>query len=94
MRFISVRDLTTKSREIWDKIKKEEIVITSNGKPVAILSGVTEETLDKTLQTLRRSRALMALEEMQKKAVESGMDRWTDAQIESEIQAVRKTRRR
>ncbi len=94
MRFVSVRDLNTKGREIWDRIKKEEIVVTSNGKPVAILSGVTEDTLEKTLQTLRRTRALMALEEMQKKAVASGMDKWTDAQIESEIQAVRKARKR
>ena len=94
MRFISVRDLTTKPREIWDKIKEEEVIVTSNGKPIAILSGVTEDNLEKTLRTLRRSRALMALEEMQRKSVESGLDRLTDAQIEAEIQAVRKARRR
>lgn len=94
MRFISVRDLTTKPREIWGKIKEEEFIVTSNGKPIAILSGVTEDTLEKTLRTLRRSRALMALEEMQRKSVESGLDRLTDAHIEAEIQAVRKARRR
>ena len=94
MRFISVRDLNTKPKEIWTKIKDEEVVITSNGKPIALLSGVTEETLEKTLRTIRRSRALVAIEEMQKRSIELGLDKLTDSQIESEIQAVRKSHRR
>jgi antitoxin (DNA-binding transcriptional repressor) of toxin-antitoxin stability system len=94
MRFISVRDLSTKPKEIWSKIKEEEVVITSNGKPIALLSGVTEETLEKTIQTIRRSRALVAIEDMQKRSIELGLDKLTDSQIESEIQTVRKSRRR
>ncbi len=94
MRFISVRDLSTKPKEVWSKIKEEELVVTSNGKPIALLSGVTEETLEKTVRAVRRSRALIALEEMQKRSLESGLDKLTDSEIESEIQAVRKSRRR
>jgi len=94
MRFISVRDLNTKPKEIWSKIKDEEIVITSNGKPIALLSGVTEETLENTVRAIRRSRALIALEGMQNKSLATGLDRLTDAQIEAEIQKVRKSRRR
>ncbi len=94
MRFISVRDLNTKPKEIWSKIKDEEVVITSNGKPIALLSGVTEGTLEKTVRAIRRSRALLALDEMQKKSIALGLDQWTDSQIESEIKAVRKNRKR
>ena len=94
MRFISVRDLSTKPREIWTKIEDEEVVITSNGKPIALLLGVTEETLEKTVRSIRRSRAIIALEEMQKKSIELGLDKLTDSQIESEIRAVRKNRKR
>jgi len=94
MQFISVRDLSTKPKEIWNKIKEEEVVITSNGKPIALLSGVTEKTLEKTIRVIRRSRALIALEDMQKKSIKLGLDKLTDSQIESEIQAVRKSRRR
>jgi antitoxin (DNA-binding transcriptional repressor) of toxin-antitoxin stability system len=90
MRFISVRELSTKPKEIWSKIKDEEMVITSNGKPIAILSGVTEETLGKKLRAIRRSRTFIALEEMQKKSLELGLDKLTDSQIEIEIQAARK----
>jgi antitoxin (DNA-binding transcriptional repressor) of toxin-antitoxin stability system len=94
MRFISVRELNTKPKEIWSKIKEEELVITSNGKPIALLSAVTEKSLDKNLRAIRRSRAIIALEEMQRKSIELGLDRLTDAQIESKIQAVRKGRNR
>ncbi len=94
MQFISVRDLSTKPKEVWRKIKGEEVVVTSNGKPIALLSGVTEETMEKTVRAFRRSRALIALEEMQKESVQSGLEKLTDSQIESEIQAVRKSRRR
>ena len=94
MQFVSVREMNTKPKEIWEKIKNEEVVITSNGKPIALLSAVSEGTLEKTIRMIRRSRALMALEEMQKKALVSGLDKITDAEIESEIHAVRKSRRK
>jgi prevent-host-death family protein len=94
MRFITVRELSTKPKQIWSRVQEEEIIITSNGKPIALLSGITEETLEKTIQTIRRSRALMALEEMQKKSLESGLDQWTEAQIEAEIQTVRRQQRK
>ncbi len=94
MRFITVRELNTKPKEVWSKVKDEEVVITSNGKPIALLSGVTEETLENTVRAIRRSRALIALEEMQKKSIKLGLDKWTDSQIESEIKTARKSRKR
>jgi len=94
MRFISVREMNTRPKEIWEKIKEEELVITSNGKPIALLSAVSEDTLEKTLRMIRRSRALMALEEMQKKSLASGLDKMTDVEIEAGIRAIRKNRRK
>jgi prevent-host-death family protein len=93
MRFVSVRELNTKPKEIWKKVAEDETVVTSNGKPIALLSPVTEETLEKTIRAIRRSRALMALEEMQNRSLESGLDRLTDSEIDSEIKAVRKNRK-
>ena len=90
MRFISVRELNARSKEVWAELKNGEMVVTSNGKPVALLSPVTEKTMEKTLKMIRRSRALMALEEMQKKSIAGGLDRLSDSEIESEIRAVRK----
>ena len=42
MRFVSVRDLRGNSAQVWRLLADEkEMVITSNGKPVAILSSVS-----------------------------------------------------
>jgi antitoxin (DNA-binding transcriptional repressor) of toxin-antitoxin stability system len=94
MRFVSVRELSTKSKKIWGQIQEEEIIITSNGKPVALLSGLTEKNLERTLQSIRRTRALMALEEMQKKSLKSGLNNLSDTEIEKEIRTVRQGRKR
>ena len=69
------------------------MVVTSSGKPVALPSPVTEKTMEKTLKMIRRSRALMALEEMQKKSLAAGLDQLSDSEIEAENRAVRKERR-
>lgn len=93
MRYVTVRDLNTKPKEVWDKVKEADVIVTSNGKPIAILSGANESNLDARLRALRRSRALMAMEEMQATAASTGLDRWPEKRIEEEIRAVRKSRR-
>jgi prevent-host-death family protein len=93
MRFVSVRELSTKPKEVWKKIKDDEVIITSNGKPIAILSGVSEASLEYELLAIRRGRALLSLEDMQRSAATRGLGRWTDKEIEAEIKAVRKSAR-
>jgi len=93
VRYITVRELNTKPKEVWDKVKEADVVVTSNGKPIAILTGASEATLDVQLCALRRSRAFMALEKMQREAVAKGLDRWPEKRIGDEIRAVRKGRR-
>jgi antitoxin (DNA-binding transcriptional repressor) of toxin-antitoxin stability system len=92
MKYVSVRDLSTKPRTVWKKIKEDDVVVTSNGKPIALMYGVTEETLEEQIRAVRRSRALLALEDMQKEAAKRDLDRLSDADIEAEVQAVRKDR--
>jgi len=93
MRFISVRDLRNRTAKVWDDLGREQdLVVTSNGKPVALLSSVSEETLEERLAGSRRSRALAAVEALQKSSLKSGKDRLTAQEIEAEIEAVRKGR--
>ena len=95
MRFISVRDLRSKSSEVWRRVQKEkDIVVTSNGRPVAILSGVSEENLEESLTAIREARAIQAVESMQLSARRKGLDLLPDEEIIKEIQAVRKARRK
>jgi prevent-host-death family protein len=93
MQFVTVRELRSQSAEVWRRLADEqEIVITSNGKPVAILSSVIPERLEDSLAALRRARAAIAAEAMQRQSVAAGKHRMTPAQIRAEIAAVRKGR--
>ena len=93
MKFIGVRDLRNKSAKIWEQLSKEkELVITSNGKPIAILSSVSEENLEDNLRAFRQARAIDAVTNLQKRSIESGIDRLTLDEINAEIRAEREKR--
>ena len=93
MRFVTVRELWSQSAEIWRRLSEEgELVITSNGKPMAILSAVSPEGLEESLSALRRARAMAAVESMQRESVAAGKHRMTSDDVQAEIAAVRKDR--
>ena len=93
MKFISVRDLRGKSAGIWRDLPDErEMVITSNGRPVAILAAVNESNLEESLTAFRRARAIDAVASMQRRSVAQGTGTLTADDIDTEIAAVRKKR--
>ena len=95
MKFVTVRDLRLRPRDLWDKLKAEhEVVLTSNGRPVAVIAGVDEDSFEATVAALRRLRAARAIEHMQRRSVEGGRDRLPQAAVEAEIRAARAERRR
>lgn len=95
MKFITVRDLRGKPGEVWQKLARErDVILTSNGKPIAILSAVSEDTLEESLAAVRQARAVTAVEKMQVQSVEAGTDKLSLDDIEAEVRAVRKARRR
>jgi len=95
MKFISARDLRLKSGEVWKTVKNEgDLVVTSNGKPVAILSDVDEENLEMQLKALRRARAELAVFTSQQRSSDKGLDKIAPEEIEAEIKAARQKRGR
>ena len=95
MKFISVRDLRGRSAEVWKELPLErEIVVTSNGRPIAILSAVSESNLEESLSAIRRARAAEAVMSLQRRSVEKGTDSMFMEEIDAEIKAVRKKRAR
>ena len=87
MKFLSVRDLRGKSAQIWKELPIEkEMVVTSNGRPIAILAAITEANLEESLSAFRRSRAVEAVVSLQRRSVEKG----TDKILLDEINLVRK----
>ena len=90
MRFVSIRELRIKPGEVWKRLEAEhDLVLTSNGKPMALLTDVHEEDLESTLTALRQARAQAALARIHRYAVENGLDKITDEEINAEIAAVR-----
>ncbi|MGD0488603.1 MAG: type II toxin-antitoxin system Phd/YefM family antitoxin [Syntrophorhabdales bacterium] len=95
MKFISVRDLRGKSAEVWKDLPTErEVVVTSNGRPIAILSAVNESNLEESLSAIRQARAAEAVMSLQRRSVERGADGITMEEIDAEIGAVRAKRPR
>jgi antitoxin (DNA-binding transcriptional repressor) of toxin-antitoxin stability system len=90
MEFITVRDLRIRSAEIWEKLREQgELVLTNNGKPIAILSDVEQDSVEEVLTMLRRARAQVAVSRLRQAAAQTGMDRLTLEDVNAEIAAVR-----
>ncbi len=93
MKFISIRDLRGKSAEIWKKLPGErEMIITSNGRPVAILAAVNESNLEESLSAFRQARAVEAVASLQRLSIAQGTDNISMDEIDAEIRAVRRKR--
>ena len=94
MKFVTQRELRVDPGKVWALLRVEKnMVITSHGKPVALLYGIDDADLENTFRMIRRVRGLMALEEIQRRAEETGLSKMTMAEINREIQAVRKRRK-
>lgn len=93
MKFVSVRDLRGKSAEVWKDLPEErEMVITSNGRPIAILAAISESNLEESLAAFRQARAVEAVASMQRRSADKGTDKITMDEIDAEIKDVRKKR--
>ncbi len=93
MKFVTVRDLRGKTSELWKELEQErELVVTSNGKPIAILSATDEESFEECLWALRRSRASEALGRLQRDASARDLHETTPDAIDAEIQQSRMKR--
>jgi len=95
MKFVSVRDLRGKSAQLWKELPGDgEMIITSNGRPIAILAAISESNLEESLSAFRQARAVEAVAALQRRSVEQGTDRMSMDEINAEIKAVRKKRAR
>ncbi len=95
MKFISVRDLRSKSAQVWKQLPQErEMIITSNGRPIAIIAAISDSDLEESLSAFRQARAVEAVASLQRRSVEMGNDKITMDEIDAEIKAVRKKRAR
>jgi len=95
MKFLSVRDLKGKAAQIWKELPEEkEMILTSNGRPIAILSSINEDNLEQVLSAFRRARAIEAVAALQYESAVKGTSKLSMKEIDKEIKAVRKQRKK
>jgi prevent-host-death family protein len=88
MKFLTVRELTASPRDAWEKLARDgEVAITNNGKPAAIMVGVSDYGFDETVRLIRQAKSMRLLNRIWAEAEERGPA--TDEEIEVEIRVAR-----
>jgi PHD/YefM family antitoxin component YafN of YafNO toxin-antitoxin module len=95
MKTVTIRDFRTRPKQVREALKHErEAVLTANGRPVAVMIPVDAATVDETLETLRRARALEALRAIRQESRKRGLARMSIRDIDAIIAKTRKSRAR
>lgn len=93
MKFVSIRELRKRPGAVRKVAEEEDVVLTQDGKPIAVLLGIDNDDLETALLVLRRVRAQRALSRMRSNASRSGLAPLSARDVEGEICAVRRQRR-
>ncbi|WP_440997399.1 type II toxin-antitoxin system Phd/YefM family antitoxin [Arhodomonas sp. SL1] len=94
MDFVTARELRAESAKIWKRLAEgEEIVVTRNGNPFALLINTPPEELEATLRAVRAERFAATVRKMQKHTAEQGLDAMTMEEVDAEITQARRERR-
>jgi antitoxin (DNA-binding transcriptional repressor) of toxin-antitoxin stability system len=95
MKFVTIRELRSKTASIrQDLAQAREIVLTANGRPFAVMTPVNAETVEEEIQAIRRARARSSIDGLRAAAKAGGVDRLTMEEIDAEIAATRRARRK
>ena len=94
MKFISIRDLRSDTAGLRRDLQADrEIVVTANGRPIAVMTRVDPETVEQEMLAIRRARARAALSRMRDRARSEGLDRLSMDQIDDIVARTRRDRR-
>jgi len=95
MEFLSVKEFTAYPRKTRETLKRNgKIVLTNNGKPSMLIFDITEQNFEELINVLNRAQAMQLLEEIQTQAVRGGLNSMTINEIDAEIAAHRKKKRK
>ena len=91
MKFMTVREFrlnTGKARRSLEK--DDDVVLTANGRPFAVVSRVHPDSFDKDMLAIQRARARVAVERLRDGARADGTDRMTMDDIDAVVRDVRR----
>ena len=88
MNFYSIRDLRTESKSMWaDLARGDEVILTNNGRPSAIMIDIPEGSFDEVVQAVRQAKAMIALNNMRQRVAREGFK--SDDEIEALVNEAR-----
>ncbi len=94
MKFVASRELRINPGAVWNLLRDEkDLVVTSNGKPIGVLTVADEDSLEDVLAILRQGRAQAAVVDLRRIAHDRALDRLTDEQVQEVIRKTRRPRR-
>jgi len=94
MKFVSIRDLRNDTAGLRRDLQADrEIVVTANGRPIAVMTRVDPDTVEQEILAIRRARARAALSRMRDRARSEGLDGLTMDQIDDIVAQTRRDRR-
>ncbi|MCL2821341.1 MAG: type II toxin-antitoxin system Phd/YefM family antitoxin [Oscillospiraceae bacterium] len=95
MSFVSFRELRTSTAKINDMLTDNgKIVVTSNGKPKAVMIQVNENDFEETLAVLNQIKLTKTINNMRASAERSGAAEMTLEEINAEIALSRNERQK
>lgn len=95
MKFVSSRELRISPGSVWQKLDREkDLVVTSNGRPIGVLTHANEDSLEDVLASLRAGRAQRAALLLRQTAATHELNKWSDKDIQEVIKKGRQTKRK
>ena len=95
MEFLSIREFTSSPRKTRETLKRKgKIILTNNGKPSMLVMDISGQDFENLIDTLNRAEAMRLFEEIQMQAVRGGLNSMTADEIDSEIAAHRRAKKR
>ncbi len=93
MKFIAVRDFRTYPAKIWKELSKNgEMVVTNNGKPIALLTPLSDKNLEETINAYRKVKAIAAVQKMREISITQGTSKMTPDEINKIIKLSRENK--
>jgi PHD/YefM family antitoxin component YafN of YafNO toxin-antitoxin module len=69
-----------------------KVVLTTNGKPTALMLGIDEDSFEDTLEDLRSARIRRSIKQMREQSENAGLNEMTLDEVNAEINAARSAR--
>lgn len=91
MNFYGIRELSNNTKTVLSSVDSgNQVVITDNGKPTALMIKISEENFEETLSLLKQMQLSRAVYEMQRASLQNFPKGMSEEEIEAEISAFRR----